>query len=93
MSENFISWSCFRAVGTEVNLCFRFLAANIITDLTINESTGVPVINEAISHIKSAAESSDDYDQSALHENLEILNGELGKVSCDDELEMISMIS
>lgn len=48
--------------------------------MTINESTGVPVINESISHIKSAVEGGDGCDRSELKEKLEILNGELCKV-------------
>lgn len=53
--------------------------ANIIKDLTINEETGVPIMNEAIDALKGHVEKTKLLDASELDKQLTILITELSK--------------
>lgn len=53
--------------------------ANIIKDLAINETTGQPVMNEAISSLKQHVEGTSVLDDGQLEQQLGVLTSELYK--------------
>lgn len=53
--------------------------SNIIKDLSINETTGEPILNETINNLKNHVEKSKILDQTELEKQLEVLTKEICK--------------